>query len=230
MPAANANYPEAASPDRNRRRIWTRPTVTSHAFLVLTPDQLYLAPEAGEPNPELLAVIQDGADLNDTLGQQTVVVDLVTVRHVKLDLLTNSILVEYTAGGRAAEERLTFATPEAADACFSKVWRRLGEGLRLVPYERDTWALCRGPLLLLLGALLATGALTLVLSVIADMGPGERPAAAALVGWLDWRLVCAVGGMFAAASQVWLFRRLTTPPAALELTRGGVRPTSAGVG
>jgi hypothetical protein len=36
---------------------------------------------------------------------------------------------------------------------------------------------------------------------------------------MNWKVVCALGGAVAAASQVWLYRRLTTPPASLELVR-----------
>jgi hypothetical protein len=37
---------------------------------------------------------------------------------------------------------------------------------------------------------------------------------------MDWRVVCGLGGAAAAATQVWLVRRVTAPPAALELVRG----------
>ena len=47
------------------------------------------------------------------------------------------------------------------------------------------------------------------------VSPVER-----LLGWMDWRVVCGLGGAAAAGSQVWLYRRLTAPPAALEVVRG----------
>ena len=40
-----------------------------------------------------------------------------------------------------------------------------------------------------------------------------------LIGWMDWRAVCACGGAAAAASQVWLYRRVTQPPTKLEVIR-----------
>src|SRR5262249_7968004 len=134
---------------------------------------------------------------------------------------------------------ITFATAEAADACFTKLWRRIGDGLQLNDADRDPWQLARGPLVLLLGALVATAALALVLSVFEDFesaraaskagitapGPLGEPVEIPktplelLIGWMNWKVVCAIGGIVAAASQVWLYRRLTTPPVSLELNR-----------
>src|SRR5207253_8231765 len=104
---------------------------------------------------------------------------------------------------------------------------------------RDNWSLARGPLALLLGALVVTAVLALVLNVFEDMasaraasqvstpGLGElgskmnlpKSPLEALLGWLDWRVVCGLGGVAASLSQVWLYRRFTTPPASLELIR-----------
>ena len=230
----------AASAARRRRRTWVHPDLTSHSLLVLTFEQVYLTPNAGDAKPELIAAVEAGADLEQLLGPLAVVIDLVSVRRVRLDLQTNSLFIEYAGGGMGtSRQRVTFATPEAADACFTKMWRRLGDGLQLSPYKRDTWSLVRGPVGLLLGALVATAALALVLSVFEDMasaraasrvdapGVGElgsrvnlpQSPLEVLLGWLDWRLVCAVGGLVAAVSQVWLYRRLTTPPTNLELVR-----------
>ena len=231
---------ETAPPDRSRRRTWTHPDLTSHSLLVLTFEQMYLTAELGDVKPELVAAVEAGADLDQLLGSLAVVIDLATVRRLQLDLQTNSLTVEYVGSGLgASRQRVTFATPEAADACFTKLWRRLGDGLRLSPYRHDRWTLARGPLLLLLAALVVTAALVVVLSVFEDMasaraaarvdapGPGElgvrtnlpQSPLEVLLGWLDWRLVCALGGLVAAVSQVWLYRRLTTAPASLELIR-----------
>lgn len=240
MPVLNATPLETVLPAHTRRRTWVRPELTSHSLLVLTFDRLHLAPLAGDPKPELLAAVESGADLDDVLGPLAVVIDLVAVRGLKLDLLTNSIAVEYVGGGLGtSRQRITFATPEAADACFTKIWRRLGDGLKLTPYRGDSWSVVRGPLLLLLGSLLATALLVLVISVFEDFA-GARAAVRSgataenplglradipktplelILGWIDWRLVCALGGAAAAVSQVWLYRRLTTPPVSLELVR-----------
>jgi hypothetical protein len=235
MPAVNASSVlETTLPGASRRRTWAHPEVQSHSLVVLTFDRLYTAPLAGAPRPELLAAVEAGHDLDDLLGPLTVVIDLTTVRGVKLDLLTNSLLVEYVTGG-SSTSRLTvvFSTPEAADAFYTKAWRRLGDGFRLAPYKRDPWTAARAPLMLLVGALLVTAALALVLSVFEDMasaraaaqasadGPRALPKSAleVLFGWMNWRAVCAVGGIVAAVAQVWLYRRLTRPPVALELVR-----------
>ena len=156
---------------------------------------------------------------------------------MKLDLLTNSLAVE-SGGGRAGRTRLrvVFATPEAADACFTKLWRRLGDGFELLPYRRDWWALARTPVAVLALVLLLTAAVALGLSVFEDAaahgsvsvaggaGPGThapvpRSPFAALSGWLSWQAVCGLGGAAAAGLQVWLYRRVTQPPVSLELVR-----------
>jgi hypothetical protein len=208
--------------------------------LVLTLDRLHVTAELGDVKPELIKAVEDGADLEQLLGSLAVVIELVSVRRVQLDLQTNSLTVEYVGSGLGtSRQRVTFATPEAADACFTKLWRRLGHGLRLSPYRRDRWSLARGPLTLLLGALIATAVVVLILSVFEDMasaraasqvsapGLGElgvrtnlpQSPLEVMLGWLDWRLVCALGGLVAAVSQVWLYRRLTAAPASLELIR-----------
>jgi hypothetical protein len=193
---------------------------------------MYLAPLAGEPDPEAADAAEHGADLDELLGPQATTIDLADVGRVRLDLLANSLTVEYGRG------RLTvaFATPEAADACFTRLWRRLGEGCQLVPYRRDWWALARAPVAVLAGVLLVTGALALGLHLFEDAaargsvsvagaaGPGThaplpRHPLDVLAGWLDWQAVCGVGGAVAALVQVWLYRRLTQPPAVLELVR-----------
>jgi hypothetical protein len=240
MPAVNASTLETALPAHTRRRTWSHPDVKSHSLVVLTFDRLYAAPLAGAPKPETLAAVEAGADLDDLFGPLAVAVDLVAVRRVKLDLLTNSLVVEYASGG-IGTRRLTvvFATAEAADKCFTKVWRRLGDGCQLLPYQRDSWSLARAPLTLLAAVLLITAATALTLSVFEDMASARAAAKVdtpglgglgnkgnlpkspleALLGWMNWRVVCAVGGVGAAASQVWLFRRLTSPPLSLELMR-----------
>jgi hypothetical protein len=249
MPALNAHPPGtavtvAALTGTARRRVWKHPDLQSHSLMVLTPDRLHLAPLAGDPKPEAVAAAEQGADLDDLLGPLATVVELATVRRVKLDLLTNSLVVEYrpTGGGteRLAASRLTvvFATPDEADVCFSKLWRRLGDTVQLLPYKRDWWALARTPLVLLAAVLLVTAALALTLAALEDVAAGRaaalsvpgaagvEPAAvrttpfAALLTRLSWQGVCVTGGVVAAVLQVWLYRRLTQPPVSLELVRG----------
>jgi hypothetical protein len=134
--------------------------------------------------------------------------------------------------------RLTFATPEAADACFTKIWRRLGDEFQLAPYKRDTWNSMRSPLALLAFILFVTAALAGMVSIYEDMASTHMPAFnhattgvsiekveatkstwATLFGWMSWKVVCGLGGVAAACSQVWLYRRLTTTPEALELIK-----------
>jgi hypothetical protein len=232
MPAVNATDLETTLPGTTRRRTWAFPDVQSHSLVVLTFERLYVAPLAGAPKPEVVAAVELGGDLDELLGPLAVVVDLSAVRDVKLDLLTNTLVVEH-AKDRVNTARLavTFATTEAADACFTKVWRRLS-GFKLRPYKPDAWTAARAPLVLLLAALLVTAGLVLAISVAEDAttaraveqsetdGPRvvvRHPAG--LLGRLGWRGVCAIGGAAAAGAQVWMYRRLTRPPVSLELVR-----------
>lgn len=214
MPVVNARPPETTLPGATRRRVWAYPEAKSHSLVVLTFDQLLVSPLAGPPKPEVVAAIE-GGDLDELLGPLAVTVDLTAVRHVVLDMLTNSLVVEYTTDGRGTRRlTVTFATAEAADACFTKMWRRLGDDHKLQPYRRDAWAAARAPIAALGGVLLVTALLVLGLSVAEDSA-----AARDRFGGVSWRTVCAIGGALAAGAQVWLYRRLTRPPETLELKR-----------
>lgn len=234
MPLADSSTFATALPGGARRRAWAHPELRSHALMVLTFDRLYAAPLPGAPGPQALAAVEAGDDLDALCGPLAVVIDLISVRRVRLDLLSNALAVEYAKGGLGtARLTVVFADPEAADACYTKLWRRLGDGFTLQPDARDAWSAARAPLALLAGALLATAALALALSVFEDTASARAAAKAGvggakavsksslevLVGWMDWRAVCAAGGVVAGVAQVWLYRRLTRPPAALELAR-----------
>lgn len=237
MPALDPGT-EATLPGSNRRRVWAHPDVKSHSVVVLTFERLHLAPLAGPPKPDLLvAAAYD--DLDEVLGPLATVIDLAAVRRVKLHLPTNTLAVEYLKDGvRTSRASVTFASAEVADAVFTKLWRRLGDEFKATNGKRDFWTLGRGPLTLLFGALLATAALVILLSVFEDFASaraalreapppdkfGVSPAIPqtpieGLLGWLDWRWVCGVGGCVAAGAQVWLYRRLTRPVTVLELKR-----------
>jgi hypothetical protein len=213
MPALRTMPPETAPPGSTRRRVWAYPEARSHSLVVLTGARLMAAPLAGPPRPEVVAAVEAGGDLDELLGPLAVGVDLPAVRHVTLDLLANSLVIEHAHGPGTRRLTVSFATAEAADVCFTKLWRRLGEGYSLQPYKRDAWAAARAPLALLVGVLLATALLVLLLSVSEDTAGPARAAGP------DWKSVCAVGGAAAAGAQVWLYRRLTRPPEKLELTR-----------
>jgi hypothetical protein len=240
MPALKQLPPGTALHSQVRRRIWKHPELRSHSLLVLTLDQFHLAPLAGPPKPEMVAAVEAGGDLNELFGPLATVVKLASVRRVRLDLLTNSLIVEYAGSGSGTSGlTVVFATPEAADACFTKVWRRLGEGCDLLPYQRDTLALARAPLAALAAVLIVTLFLALALNLCEELAtarsagtvsvppagplgaPVEVPKSPleTLLGWLNWKVVCGVGGVAAAVTQVWLYRRLTQPPGSLELIR-----------
>lgn len=222
MPLLNPIPLDTTIPGHTRRRLWSHPELSSHSVLVLTFDRFYLAPLSGSPKPETLAAIEAGADLDIILGPLTTVIDLEYIRQLSLDLLTNSLAIEYAGkGSKKSRLRLTFATPEAADACFTKIWRRLGNEFQLAPYKRDAWHSIRSPLALLSLILFSTALVAGLLSIHEDMAstPLNHARWTNLVNWLNWRVVCGVGGAAAAGSQIWLYRRLTTPPESLELIK-----------
>ena len=223
-----------------KRRLWSHPELTSHSLLVLTPDWFYLAPLGSDPKPEMVEAIKTGGDVDAILGPLTISIELAGVRRVKLDLENNSLVVEYVGRGLGTSQAtVTFANPEAADACFTKLWRRLGDGMQLSNFQRDKWELARTPLLILVATLVVTASLALMINVFEDFASARAASQAgtsavgslgesveipkspleSLIGWMDWTVVCAIGGTIAAISQVWMYRRLTTPPASLELMR-----------
>lgn len=240
MPASSSPRLETASGPRTRVRLWSRPELASHALIVLTADRLYLTPAAVTPSPEVLQALSTGADPEDWLGPGVLTIDLVAVRRVRHDLTANTLTVDYLGEAfTTLSQKIAFTTATAADACFTKLWRRLGDGFRLQQPARRGWVAARAPLVLLGLTLAATAFLVLLLSVFEDLAAARdlarhdpRGLAALgssvplpptplepLLGWLDWRLVCGVGGAVAAVSQVWLYRRLTAPPTWLELVR-----------
>jgi hypothetical protein len=219
MPALTTHQPSAtAPPGLARRRVWAAPAVRSHSLVVLTLPRLYLAPPAGEPKPETVAAIERGGDLEAILGPLATVVDLAAVRRVRHDLLTNTLHVEYAVGGRGlATAVVTFATAEAADAAFGKLWRRLGDGFTLTPFRADPWAVARRPVAAALAVVATAGALAVGLNALDDLAAARHWD---LAGRLpDWRAVCGLAGAAAAGVTVWLYRRLTRPPERLDLVR-----------
>lgn len=235
MPVLNASPLETALPPAQRRRLWKQAELQSHSLVVLTFDQIRLAPLSGPPRRETIAAVESGGDLDELLGPLATAIELTAVRRVRLELLANTVVLEYREPGRGMS-RLTivFTTPVAADACFTRVWRRLGERCSLLPYHRDWWALAKAPLLALAAALAITAALSIGLGVseetnahpaavvsvpsAGEMGtPLDIPKAAP--PWLGWKAVCGLGGVAAALTQIWLYRRVTQPPAVLELAR-----------
>lgn len=238
MPVLHASPIATAAPNQ-RRRLWKQAELRSHSLVVLTADQLRLAPLSGPPRAEIIAAIESGGDLDDLLGPLATALELSAIRRVNLDLLANTVVIDYQGAGRGLS-RLTivFSTSESADACFTRLWRRLGQHCELLPYQRDRWALARTPLLALAGVMLLTLTLVTGLSVLEEShahperlvnssAAGEHaaptniyPDAPAIVPrWFDWRFACGLGGIAAALVQIWLYRRLTQPPTVLELAR-----------
>ena len=138
------------------------------------------------------------------------------------------------ATSEAAAAVACAAAAEAADAAFTAIWKRTGDGFDLTPYKLEGWTAARGPVLTMIGVALAILALGFGLSGLEDyvaaqaVTPDEGRSAlavgvldplAGLAGRLNWRWVCGFGGVVFAGLQVWLYHRMTAPPARLELVR-----------
>ena len=218
MPALLPQPSATTPPGLARRRVWAAPDVRSHSLVVLTLPRLYLAPPTGAPKPETVAAIERGGDVEAVLGPLTTAVELAAVRRVRLDLLTNTLHVEYAAGDRGqAGVAVTFATAEAADAAFSRLWRRLGNEFALKPFRADPWAVARGPAAAALAVLAGAALLAVGLNALDDLAAARQwDLAGRLPGW---RSVCGLAGAAAAGVTVWVYRRLTRPPERLDLVR-----------
>lgn len=217
LPAAPV---DTAAPGLTRRRVWQAPVVRSHALVALTFSRLYLAPTSTAVRADAAEAILNGADLEGVFGPLGTVIDLPAVRRVTLDLVTNTLTIDYRptlAKGSGTiptgQVVVQFDNYEAADEVFTKVWRRIADRVKLYQDRRPTGQLVRTPLAAIAGVLIAT---LLLAALAVGLGDSGRPDAG---GWaiLDWRWVCGLGGVALAALQVWLYRRWTTPPVKLEL-------------
>jgi len=196
------------------------PDIRSHSLVTLTLVKLYLAPAGGAVRPETIQAIQNGADLDATFGPLGTVIDLQNVTKVRLDLLTNTLVIEYRANGRsAARVAIECLTHETADDIYTKVWRRLGERFEVKADKKDPWELARGPVVVMAAILLLTPVLALGSNVAADGRPDPTQyfGLMRIFAWVDWKVICGVGGGLLALLQLWLYRRLTNPPSRLEL-------------
>ncbi len=200
-------------PGLTTRLVWAGSDLRSHALAVLTATRLYLVPLDAVLVPGIVAELRAGVDVDAALGRAVTVLELATVRRLHLDLPRDTLVAE-TAGGTTA---VRFATAEAADVAFTTAWKRLGDGFALVPYKQEGWDAVRRPLAAMAGVAAGTFVLGLGLYVVNDT-VGRLP------DWLspvaDWRAVCGFGGGVMACLQVWLYRRLTSPPERLEVVKG----------
>lgn len=211
---------DTVAPGLTRRRVWQSPAIRSHALITLTFARLYLAPANATIRPETAQAILQGGDLESVFGMGGTVIDLPTVRRVALDLEANTLTLDFrdtltprSGAIQTGQVVIEFETAEASDELFTKLWRRLGNRLKLHQDRRPTRELIRTPLAAMVGVLLVTLVSALAVALVAD---GGKPEAQRLF-IPDWRWVCGLGGAAVAALQVWLYRRWTTPPVKLEL-------------
>lgn len=204
-------------PGLAQRRVWKAPEVVSHSLVVLTLPRLYLTPMTGTPKTEVVGQLQTVRMVDTFLGPLATVIDLHTVRRVKLELATQSVKIDFfTANDPRARAVIQFASAADADSFFAKLWRRLGDGYQLKTLAPEWWTLARVPLVFVAAAILFTLLAAMGLNALADWGGDRRGLAKALP---DWRTVCIFGGGAVAAAQVWLYRLATRPPEKLELVQ-----------
>jgi hypothetical protein len=206
-----------------KRRIWTSPELTTHAAAVLTPARLYLVPGISPPPADSVRAVEAGADPAEAFGSLVTIVNLGSVRSVTHDLLANTVHLDALAGSGmtgtwTSRATLAFAKAEAADALFTKLWRRLGDDYKLRPDRPPLSQTVQSPLAVLAGILIATALLVIAANAAADHGPAA-PSWLAPFGTLSWQAIAVAGGIAAAVVQVGMYRRLTRPPQRLELVK-----------
>ncbi|MFO0851979.1 MAG: hypothetical protein U0871_25940 [Gemmataceae bacterium] len=232
MPIVAPSRLDTTLPGMTARQVWHGPDLQSHALLVLTYSRLYLLPAGSVVTPGMVAAVRGSADPEAVLGRAVAAVELAAIRRVVADLTADRLTLEVVgAGVGSTRVSLAFKSAEAADAAFTALWKRIGDGFDLTPYKLEGWAAVQGPVLAMLGVALAMLVLGLGLSGLEDYAaaqaalPDEERSALAvgvldpLAGRLNWRWVCGFGGVVLAVLQVWLYHRLTAPPARLELVR-----------
>lgn len=235
MPIVAPSSLDTTLPGLTTRQAWHGPDLRSHALLALTYSRLYLLPAGAVVTPGMVAAVRGSADPEAVLGRAVTSVDLAAVRRVVADLTADRLTLEVVgAGVGSTRVTIVFGTAEAADAAFTAIWKRTGDGFDLTPYKLEGWTAARGPVLTMIGVALAILALGFGLSGLEDyvaaqaVTPDEGRSAlavgvldplAGLAGRLNWRWVCGFGGVVFAGLQVWLYHRMTAPPARLELVR-----------
>ena len=205
MPALQVTSDDATLPGPVRQRVWAAPEVRSHSLALVTFSRLYLAPlTSALPHPEIVADLEEGGDGAGVFRNRGTAIELHSVNRVQLDLLTDTITIDYTTESGPETVTIVLDTPTAADDLFAKLRDRLGGGFTLIPYTPDPWAAVRGPLVVMVGVAAGTAMVAFGLSASA--------------GTVDWRWISGIGGMVFAGLQLWLYDRWANPPAVLELT------------
>ncbi len=215
--------PDTTVPGQLRRRVWTAPAVRSHSVVCLTLSKLYVAPANATLKPEAAKAIETSFDLEESFGPLATVINLPSVVRVRLDLLRHLLTIDYRRQspltGPTVSIQLEFENSTTADEVYTKLWRRLGEDVKLVQQQSGPWELARVPVAFMAGVLVATLALSLTANAMTDLAHPQTPNLLAPLAKADWRWVCCLSGMVLAGLQIWLYRRLTRPPKRLELAR-----------
>lgn len=229
MPALRESPLETTSANLTRPRVWAYPQVRSHALAALTADTLYLVSPAESADPTWQQELDQGREVESVLGDRAERFELAAIRKAKHDLVANSLVldVEYARGG-TRRVVIEFEDHASADACFTKLWRRLGRKVRLLPCKKDFWALAKVPAFVLIAVLAATLVLAIAANGVEHVAEARNagvPTSSlsstleAVLGGVPWEVICGVGGALAAVVQVWLYRRVTEPPQKLEIVR-----------
>jgi hypothetical protein len=235
MPFAVKSVLDTTLPGQTARQVWHGADLRSHALLVLTYSRLYVLPAGRAVTPGVLQAVKGQGDPDAVLGPAATVIELAALRRVVADLAADTVHLEAVGTGSGVKRvSLVFASAEVADAVFTGLWKKAGDGFHLTPFKLEGWAAAQAPVLAMIGVGLAMLGLGIGLSGLEEYAVGraefpDKPVSAVskalldplarLLGGLNWKWVCGFGGGVLAVLQVWLYRRLTAPPARLELVR-----------
>jgi len=208
-------------PGEARRRIWSAPDIISHSLITLTLAKLYFA--SGKTKADTVQSIQAGADLDETFGPIATVVELSTITRIKLELITNTLTIEYRANSRSpARVTIQCASHETADEIYSKLWRRLGDDFEVRGNQDHSHEAARKPIIVIAAVMLCTIVFAMLANFAADRVLLNGESSSAILkafAIVDWKVIGAIGGGVLAILQVWLYRTLTVPPTQLELVK-----------
>jgi hypothetical protein len=205
-------------PGETRRQVWSRPEVISHALVLLTANGLHLVSASQSFAPELIKELDGGADPEKRLSGDPLVIPLSSIMAVTLDLPLNALQIDYgPAPTNANSISVGLANAELADLLFEVLWWRLGPTVELQPFSEPWQSLVRTPLMVMGVVLTVTLTFALVMNAMEDGSSPLRSIGAP--SWLDWRLICGLGGGILALTQIWTYRRITRPTTRLRLVR-----------
>lgn len=225
-PAVMQLLPETAIPGLTTRRLWQAPELRSPGFVLLTVNKLYRAEEARELSESEIQQLILG-NRPDILEHPSVrVFELSELREARIELETGRCHVCFPRHHLV----LDFDKPESADDFFAKFARRVQEHHEVIVPKADVLKAMRSPLVAMFGVLCFMIAHKLVSLSYRDLTESRflwNASAVELPAWYPAvdhffqtfppEFVGSLSGVVLALLQLWAYRRLTQPPAELQL-------------